>query len=236
MTGYTLGDKHLSCLRGVVEASKITSPETALPWPVLEHLRTLIRCDDMQFTGIDYGAGYSYFSQSSHGDEQSYDTGPDLTGKAEFFSLVKAGTPRAPWIPDKNEAVVCKPTDFMSTRQWRGLPVYVDGFRQSSGITYGLFLNVPDGLCRQLRLLFFRKSGPDFNERERFDLQLLMPHLEQAYRRGQGSRASAMLTPRQTSLLQLVARAPPTAKSLERWASPKEPSARTSTTSMPGSR
>jgi DNA-binding CsgD family transcriptional regulator len=204
MTGYTLGDKHLSCLREVVEASKITPPETALPWPVLGHLRTLIRCDNIQFTGIDYGAGYSYFAQWSEGEEQSYDAELDPTAKAEFFRLVKAGTPRTPWIPDKNEALVSKLTDYMSVRQWRSLPVYVDLMRQGPGAKYGLYMNVPDGLGRQLRLLFFRESGSDFNERERFDLQLLLPHLEQAYRRGVVSRVGAMLTPRQTSLLQLV--------------------------------
>jgi len=59
-------------------------------------------------------------------------------------------------------------------------------------------------LRRQLRLYFFRDSGRDFNERERFDLQLLMPHIETAYRRAEGRRACAMLTGRQTFLMHLV--------------------------------
>lgn len=204
VTGHMLGDKHLSCLREVVEASQITSSETALPWPALRQLRTLIRCDAILFNGVNYRAEYDYFSQWCQGEQQSYDAEPDVTAKSEFYRLVKAGTPRTPWIPDKNEAVVIKPTDFMSVRQWRGLPVYVENFQEGAATTYGLFANIPDGLGRQLRVIFFRRSGPDFNERERFDLQLLMPHLEQAYRKGEGSRASAMLTPRQISLLQLV--------------------------------
>ncbi len=55
-----------------------------------------------------------------------------------------------------------------------------------------------------MRLLLFRESGPDLNERERFDLQLLMPHLEAAYRRAKAARACTVLTARQTALLQLV--------------------------------
>src|SRR3954453_8765019 len=205
MTGYTLGDHHLNCLRDVVEAAKISSPGTALPWPVLEHLRNLISCDTMMFEGVDYGAGYSYFSQWSQGDTHSYtDAKPDLTVKAEFWRLVRSGTPSTPWIPDKNEAEVIKPTHFMSVRQWRGLPVYVDCFRHPAGTTYEMIMNMPDGFDRQLRLLLFRDSGPDFDERERFDLQLLMPHLEEAYRRGKAGRASTVLTMRQTALLQLV--------------------------------
>jgi len=205
MTGYTLGDKHLSRLREVVEAINCPSPDTALPWPVLEQLRSLIGCDIMSFDGVDYDRGYSYFSQWCQGEDQTYDQSePDQTVKAEFWNLVRSGTPITPWIPDKNERAVIKPTDFMSVRQYRSLPVYVECFHQGAGTTYALFMLVPDGFGRQLRLLIWRQTGSDFSERERFDLQLLMPHIEAAYRRGTSVRASTMLTARQTALLQLV--------------------------------
>jgi hypothetical protein len=41
MTGYTLNDKHLDALRVVVEASKDTTSEVALPWELLEGLGEL---------------------------------------------------------------------------------------------------------------------------------------------------------------------------------------------------
>jgi hypothetical protein len=56
----------------------------------------------MMFDGVDYGAGYSYFSQWSRGDAQSYtDAKPDLTVKAEFWRLVRSGTPKTPWLPTR---------------------------------------------------------------------------------------------------------------------------------------
>jgi hypothetical protein len=76
--------------------------------------------------------------------------------------------------------------------------------RQGPGTTYELFLQIPDGYRRQLRLIGFRESGRDFNERERFDLELLTPHIEGSYRRGERQRVLLELTPRQYSLLRRV--------------------------------
>jgi DNA-binding CsgD family transcriptional regulator len=109
-----------------------------------------------------------------------------------------------PWIPKDESASVVTPLDFMSLHQWRSLPVYVDAFRDGPTTTHELIGSVPDGERRQLRLLLFRRSGRVFTDRERFDVQLLMPHLEGAYRRGQRQRVHARLTGRQASLMSLV--------------------------------
>jgi DNA-binding CsgD family transcriptional regulator len=89
-------------------------------------------------------------------------------------------------------------------REWRGLPVYVDFLRQGPVTTYEMFMHVPDGYRRQLRLICWRESGRDFNERERFDLELLLPHIVSAYRAGERQRVLTQLTPRQYELLQGV--------------------------------
>jgi DNA-binding NarL/FixJ family response regulator len=53
-------------------------------------------------------------------------------------------------------------------------------------------------------LLCWRHPGRDFTERERFDLQLLMPHIEASYRRSERQRATPEITARQRELLEFV--------------------------------
>jgi DNA-binding NarL/FixJ family response regulator len=55
-------------------------------------------------------------------------------------------------------------------------------------------------------VLFFRSPGRDFDERERFILELLRPHLQAAYARPRVGRATwTDLTPRQRDILRFVA-------------------------------
>jgi DNA-binding NarL/FixJ family response regulator len=57
-----------------------------------------------------------------------------------------------------------------------------------------------------VRLIFYREPGPDFSERDRALLELLRPHLHQAYRNAERRRrATPELTPRQWELLREVA-------------------------------
>jgi DNA-binding CsgD family transcriptional regulator len=93
----------------------------------------------------------------------------------------------------------------MSEREWRNLPLYAEQFREGPKTSHEVMMCLPDGFDRQVRLLFWRHPGRDFTERERFELQLLMPHVEAAYRRGERLRSTPQLTPRQRQLLGLVA-------------------------------
>ena len=203
MAGYTLHNKHLDALRYVVEASKVTPSGVALPWELLEGLGTLVGCDETVFIGINYGAESRYFAQSSCNHNRSFDTVFGVADASVFWQHFPSSTHRPPWIPEE-VASVTKPTDFMSERQWRNLPLYVDCFREGPKTSHELMMCLPDGAGRQLRLLLWRHSGRDFTERERFDLQLLLPHVEAAYRRGKRQRLASQLTPRQRQLLRWV--------------------------------
>jgi DNA-binding CsgD family transcriptional regulator len=204
MSGYTLSDRHSRALRAVVEASKLVDPQLAVSPRVLENLRELIGCDHVMIEGCDYGAGATYFSQRYWGGENSFSWDVPTAEKRVFWSTVRSASNALPFIPVENVAAVTKPTDYRSVRQWRDLPVYVDWLRQGPGTTYELFMQVPDGYRRQLRLICWRESGRDFNERERFDLELLLPHIVSAYRAGERQRDIPQLTPRQYELLQGV--------------------------------
>ncbi len=204
MAGYALRDRHFRALRDIVVATTVDDPTAALPFSVLEQLRSMLDCDFALFEGVDYGSGYSYFCQSCDPGGESFRGDGQPGEKDEFWTLVRSSSLVDPWIPKDESASVVTPLDFMSVRQWRSLPVYVDGFRDGPTTTHELIGSVADGERRQLRLLLFRRSGRAFTERERFDVQLLMPHLEGAYRRGQRQRVRARLTGRQASLMSFV--------------------------------
>ena len=106
---------------------------------------------------------------------------------------------------------VMKIADFYSARQWHSTGMYSDIYRPG-GMEHELqlCLPAPDGQAagpgRTVRLYFFRGPGPDFSDRDRALLTLLRPHLHQAYLDAERRRHPVpQLTPRQTSLLHLVA-------------------------------
>jgi DNA-binding CsgD family transcriptional regulator len=204
VTGYTLSGRHLRALRDVIGSSKVIDPQLALSWELLESLRTLLGCDHIMIEGCDYGQQSSYFSQRLWAGETWFAHEVDKVEKARFWQLVLRSSNVEPFIPAHNEPLVARPTDFRSLRDWRNMPVYAESLRQGPGTTYELFLQIPDGYRRQLRLIGFRESGRDFNERERFDLELLALHIEGSYRRGETQRVRRELTPRQYSLVRKV--------------------------------
>jgi len=100
---------------------------------------------------------------------------------------------------------VIKVTDFCSLREYRQTPMYTEHFRPI-GWEHEMFMCLPDGPGRTLRLIFFRGIGePDFTERDRALIILLRPHLHAAHlevvRRRRGI---PKLTTRQWELLRLV--------------------------------
>ena len=204
MIEYMLEDCHLNALRDVVVATSFDAPDVAVPWPVLARLRTLLHSDLLMFQGVNDERGRrSYFSQVYAEDVQSFTSSTDPTAQ-DLWNLVRLSTPNRTW-PPANFAEVIASTDTMSVRHWRALTVYVDYLTGSRvNTTFQLVMGVPDGYGRQLRLLCFRHTGRDYDQREHFDLQLLLPHLEAAYRRGHQRRAAQAMTARQVMILELV--------------------------------
>ena len=109
MTGYTLADPHLNALRDIVAATTTNDAAMALPSPVLETLRALCDCDFVIFEGVDYGGGYSYFSQGRDIDTERFrDCQPGE--KDAFWTLVRSSPLIQPWIPDDESATVINPS------------------------------------------------------------------------------------------------------------------------------
>src|SRR3954453_13671689 len=129
MSGTPLADAHLDALHAVVEACAITTPEVALPWESLAAVGSLMHSDEVVFIGIDYGTRSHYFSQSIRDGRADFRTSLDGGFQDLFWRHFRTSTHQPPWIPDRVPSVT-KPTDFMSEREWRNLPLYVECFRE----------------------------------------------------------------------------------------------------------
>jgi DNA-binding CsgD family transcriptional regulator len=71
-------------------------------------------------------------------------------------------------------------SDFVSDRELRRSRGYAENLGPR-GFLHETMVVWPDGRGRTLRVLFFRSPGRDFDEKDRFVLELLRPHLMAAY-------------------------------------------------------
>jgi DNA-binding CsgD family transcriptional regulator len=189
----------LHAMMRIIKAPDAGEDGIALPRSVLHELTSLIRCDLVDFTGLDAYHRHWYMGQHNVGPDTEVDAGHPL-----FWEHYR-GSPCS--YPDRTSDVhgVFKTTDFCTLREWRRSPMYIDmappGCRE-----HELMLFMADGPGRTLRLIFSRQRGDrDFTERDRSLLVLLRPHLydaHQAVRRRQ--RGIPTLTPRQWQLIRLI--------------------------------
>jgi DNA-binding CsgD family transcriptional regulator len=197
-------ERDLRTLLGIVNDDRVDLPETGLPWSLLTDLMDQIRCDALAFFAIDSGRKATSFSQ----DVLPPDDGDD---ERVFWDNYWGCDPCC--YPDRSGDLrsVVKVSDFYSARQWHSTRMYCDLARRW-GVEHELLLFLPAGPGsaagpgQTVRLSFYREPGPDFSERDRALLELLRPHLHQAYLDAERRRdAVPTLTPRQRELLRQVA-------------------------------
>lgn len=177
-----------------------------LSWPFLHRLKAMIGCDNLNFVGLDTGVQSDYFSQSLDEEEWWYD-GPSPGPGADddpFWQHYWDSEPCSQPETSRDHTAVTKVSDFYSVRQWHSTGMYVN-YMAVDGYEHEMMMWLPDGAGRTVRLLCFRGPGLDFGERERFLLDLLRPHVVEAYRTAlRGHAEPPPLTPRQLELLELV--------------------------------
>lgn len=188
----------LHAMMRIIKAPDTGEDGIALPRSVLPELASLIRCDQVEFNGLDSGRESWYMGQHHIGP----DTG-EVRGHSPFWDHYW-GSPCS--FPDRTSDAygVMTPTDFCGRREWRSSPMY--DLIARGGVEHELLLFMGDGPGRSLRLIFSRPRGTrDFTERDRSLLVLLRPHLHAAHqtvlRRRRGIPA---LTPRQWQLIRLI--------------------------------
>ncbi len=208
MTPVTVRELDLRALTAIVSEDRPDLPDAGgLPPSLLVDLMAQVRCDVAGFAGFDSGRQHTWSAQLM----------PD-GGTA----MVEASAP-VNWdhywhcqpcsYPDRTGDLrsIVKISDFYSARQWHSIGTRC-GINRPMGFEHDLMLTLPtqpspvSGSGRTMRLFFFRGPGSDFSERDRALLTLLRPHLHQAYLDAERHRHPVPhLTPRQISLLQLVA-------------------------------
>lgn len=103
----------------------------------------------------------------------------DFAGLAEVFSLYMDENPCVAYFRRTGDGRATKISDFLTRRQLRGLGYYSD-YLQKVGLEHRMSVVIPKPPHSAVALALGR-SGMDFSERDRLVLDLLRPHLMQAY-------------------------------------------------------
>ena len=209
MPAMSLSEGDLAAMRDIVHAAtacESARDDVGLPRRVLDALWHLVRCDEMCVSGQDWkvlghylatdvvdGSGPGSYEQS---DPVPYDGGGTEHGFWGTFWTESCSYPER----TGDYASITRLSDFKSDREVRRSRGYSENLGPR-GYLHETMAVWPDGPGRTLRVLFFRSPGRDFDERERFILELLRPHLQAAYRRS----PAADLTPHQRAILRFVA-------------------------------
>jgi DNA-binding CsgD family transcriptional regulator len=209
-TPIRASDRDLRALAAIVSQDREDPPDgEELPPSLLADLNDQIRCDLVQFVGIDSSAHAWWFRQ----EDPVRDLGEDLLAVTREVYWKHYGDSRFCSYPSRTGDLgsIVKYSDFESVRQRHSTAMYTDRDRLV-GTEHALMLCLPEaqpstaGSGRHVRMYFIRGPGPDFSERDRAVLTLLRPHLHQAYRAAEQRRHPVpRLTPRQNELLRLLA-------------------------------
>jgi DNA-binding CsgD family transcriptional regulator len=178
---------------------------------LLEALDRLIPCDELTLVGTDSRILGHYLGQGLVGRSEREEEarhaplpfdgmGPDHGFWGHFWEDPCSLAERT-----GDYAQITTLSDFYTDRELRSHRIFAENVGPR-GLFREALVVWPDGQGRTLRLLCWRGPGGDFTDRERFLLRLLRPHIAAAYAAGGTASAdSRRLSPRQMSILRLVA-------------------------------
>lgn len=186
--------------RGVLEVLReAAAVEEANPFPkpLLDALRRLVPCDVVSYHEQPLGQPAVAFTGERRG---------------EFTQEMRDAEVRY-WHQDQLAPSdgARKISDFLSQREFHRLELYEEASR-GLGVEYMMRLWLDPNGARGARLEFDR-DAPDFSERDRAVLDVLLPHLKLFRRHAAGRRRRSewrgerveRLTPREREILELVA-------------------------------
>lgn len=183
-------------------------PGAGLPLRLLEGLRTLLRCDAVAFNELDSERELHHFFQGADHEGSGELVAPPDEEERVFWSLYWQSDCSLPERTGDLSGVRLL-SDTYSRRQWHEQPLYHEC--PSAAAEFEMTTVWGRGSPgRTLRLLCIRDEGPDFDDHDRFLLELLRPHIYAAFQRAetvrdqQAGTGVAALTPRQRDVLALV--------------------------------
>lgn len=203
----SVSDRDVLALADIVKADRPDVPPEGLPPSLLGDLARQIRCDAIAFGRFDSAQQRTDSAQLIADGDQSVATASFPVNWQHYWQCQLCSYPDRTGDPRS----VVKTADFYSTRQWRGIGTRC-GINQPMGFEHALMLTLPApshppaAPGRTMRLLFLRRPGMDFSERDRAALTLLRPHLHKTFLEAENQRHPIpRLTPRQEELLRHVA-------------------------------
>jgi DNA-binding CsgD family transcriptional regulator len=204
-TSGLLRECDLHALMAVIEDGRRDDPGAGgMPWAVLEGLMALIPCDIAGFCELDRHAHKIVIQQ-----DLEQPAGKDLwwndAGDEKFWTHFPTFRPQLYQQRTGDLTSVLRWSDFYTTSELHNAPAYAEYFGRH-GWKHSMIVELPTPSCDDRRLLFWRSSGADFNERDKLILQLLRPHLIDVYLdAGRRRRGIPHLSRREREVLQLAA-------------------------------
>jgi len=194
-----ISGRDLDALRGLL-ALNMDDPGPMVPWELMECMRDLFHSDLLQLARTQPGLE-AFVLEQALGETQEVEIGGFPA--PHYWEQYRSADACSYADRTGDIAPVTKLSDFVSDRQWRAGPMYID---YCFGRARTLMAYLPDEPGYRTRLYLWRGPGRDFDERDRLLLTLLRPHLIAAYRAAERRRrAPAALTSRQLELLEYVA-------------------------------
>ena len=208
MNADLLSEIDLSALLAVIEAGRTESPGPAVPWAVLDAIAALIPCDEVTWCELETARRHRPLQQTVvDGGIRQVDYG-DCDADAAYWEL----SPGFIGCTGRSSSDVTRWSDLYTPTELHNQPVYAEYFHPT-GVRYALIVQLPALPGRTRRLMLRRDQLPDFSRRDVLLMQLLRPHLFEAYQSAQRRRAGApRLTPREWQVLELAAHGYPNAE------------------------
>ncbi len=202
MPATSLDAGETAAVRHVVDVCATQPAGTSTVFDVLDGLQGLVGCDWVAFNWHDTPGRRLHHAQLVASGERVL-ASPELLDAEDdepFWRWYWRCEPCS--LPDRIAApVTVSISDFYTAREWAQHPM----FETLGGVSDELLVSFPDEPGRSRRLLFGRQGRAHFDERERFLMTLLRPHVGPLLARTlTPPRSDVVLTNRQREVLRLV--------------------------------
>ncbi len=201
MNADLLSEIDLLAVVAVIDAGRTEPPGPAVPWALLDAIAALIPCDEVTWCEAETVGAHRPIQQTVvDGIRLAVHRVDDAPIGWDLLPGLLSCTERS-----AAEREVTRWSDAFTQAELRDHPLY-GAFVRPTGSGYGLVVELPALPGRTRRLMLRREHVPDFSRRDVLLMELLRPHVFEAYQLARRRRAvTPRLTPREWQVLELAA-------------------------------